>query len=142
MCHLSTFHLKRWSVDELIAAGVPRDSSITKKPWTQSSLPEATRSSGFQLAPKCALQETVVAGEEGGDMRFLLPGGPSPAALAALLSACRELDRAGAPCMLEFVMLAAHLSGRWLPRCTERRELSSVLNSCWWCVGASDQAAA
>lgn len=28
-------------------------------------------------------------------MRFWLPGGPSPAALAALLSACRELDRAG-----------------------------------------------
>ena len=48
-------------------------------------------------------------GEEGGDMRFLLPGGPSPAALAALLSACRELDRAGAPHML--VLL--HLHAQW-----------------------------
>ncbi len=40
----------------------------------------------------------MVASEEAGsqDMRFLLPGGPSPATLAALLSACRELDRAGA----------------------------------------------
>ena len=46
-----------------------------------------------------------MAGEEGGDMRFLLPGGPSPAALAALLSACRELDRAGAACMLALVQV-------------------------------------
>ena len=31
----------------------------------------------------------------GGEMRFRLPGCPSPAVLDALLSACRELDRAG-----------------------------------------------
>lgn len=37
--------------------------------------------------------------EEGGgeDMRFMLPGCPSPALLAALLAASRELDRAGKP---------------------------------------------
>jgi hypothetical protein len=50
----------------------------------------------------------VVAGEEGGDMRFLLPGGPSPAALAALLAACRELDRAGASYTLVLLPLYLH----------------------------------
>lgn len=43
------------------------------------------------------MQETVVPAEggDGGDMAFWLPGSPSPAALGVLLSACRELDRAG-----------------------------------------------
>lgn len=38
-------------------------------------------------------------------MRFWLPGGPSPATLGALLSACRELDRAG-----QLTAMAMHVS--------------------------------
>ena len=93
--------------------GAIRYSSITE-PHLHSGLGKATQR--FQVLGCGVLsqrrsacpQETVVAGEEGGDMRFLLPGGPSPAALAALLSACRELDRAGASYMLAFLHLYMH----------------------------------
>lgn len=73
-------------------------------------------------------------GEEGGDMRFLLPGGPSPAALAALLSACRELDRAGAPSMLMWLQLYSVVSQQLLPHkgnTWARRSAQSVSGHVW-----------
>ena len=52
-------------------------------------------------------EETVVAPDdrdaEGGDameMRFSLPAAPSPAVLMLLLGTCRELERAGEPCLV------------------------------------------
>jgi len=52
------------------------------------------------LTAACALrgwQETTVAADDGGDgdIRFMLPGSPSPTLLVALVAASRELDRAG-----------------------------------------------
>jgi hypothetical protein len=48
-------------------------------------------------APLRGWEESSVAGPEGGadDVRFHLPAAPSPAALAAALGACSEVDRAG-----------------------------------------------
>lgn len=47
--------------------------------------------------PMGCSQETTVAADDGGDgdIRFMLPGSPSPTLLVALVAASRELDRAG-----------------------------------------------
>lgn len=85
-----------------------------------------------------------MAGEEGGNMRFWLPGGPSPAALVALLSACRELDRAGAQSLKDhnwvccywimLLPLALHCQTQWRVADThvavEWPGSSMVLHSC------------
>lgn len=66
------------------------------------------------ISPPCCAQEDAADAGVGGDeeVRFSLPGMPSPAAVLCLLAAVGELHRAGGPAvgMQALQLLAWHLS--------------------------------